>query len=122
MMLTLHTETVIDSAHFLRGYEGKCSSWHGHSWLIEVWIMGDSSKKDKVGILFDFGHVNYIKEFLDHKLINEIPPFDKKNPTAENLSEWVYDLLKNTNPDLMFKVRLYETAVRKETWCECGDF
>jgi len=122
MMLTLHTETVIDSCHYLRDYVGKCSSPHGHSWKVEVWIMGDSSKKDDVGILFDFGNINKIKDQLDHKIINDVDPFHKINPTAENLSEWIYNQLKENDPDLMFKIRLYETVVGKETYCECGDF
>jgi 6-pyruvoyltetrahydropterin/6-carboxytetrahydropterin synthase len=29
-----------------------------------------------------------IIEYLDHKFINDLPPFDKVNPTAENMAQW----------------------------------
>ena len=116
----LHTETVIDSCHYLKGYDGKCSELHGHTWLLKVWIKG--SKLDDVGILFDFTKIKTIKNIFDHKLINKIKPFDEINPTAENMSRVIYEWLKINHSHLEFCVRLYETAVGKETWCEYGDF
>lgn len=120
--LTLHTEVVIDSCHKLKDYEGQCSRLHGHTWLVEIWIKGEPYQKDKVGILFDFGNVKKIKDIFDHQFLNEIPPFDTINPTAENLTEHFYCKLKTENPNLMFKVRVYETKIGKETWCEFGDW
>ena len=122
MKLTLHTETVIDSSHYLNDYNGKCANTHGHSWFVEIWIKGEPNQLDNVGILFDFGNVKKIKEKYDHKLINTISPFDEINPTAENLSMNIYDELLEINPNLDYKVRIYETKVGKETYCEYGDF
>lgn len=120
-MLTLHTEVVIDSAHQLRDYVGNCSRIHGHSWFIELWIQGYPEQRDKVGILYDFGNIKKIKDKYDHQFLNEIEPFDKINSTAENLSMHFYNTLKNDRPDLSFKIRVYETKVGKDTWCEYGD-
>jgi len=127
MILTLHTETVIDSAHQLKGYKGICSRVHGHSWLVELWFRGSNQYLDEVGILVDFGIVKELKEVLDHKFLNDVVDV---NPTAENLSVWVYDWLHNRINDenqklkqrVEIKVRLYETVVGKKTYCECGDF
>lgn len=121
-LLTLYTETVLDSCHQLRGYDGKCQNLHGHSWKVCVWIKGKKEERDEIGIIFDFSNIEKIKEKLDHKFINEVEPFDKINPTAENLSMFIYDELKHERSNLMFKVRIYETAVGKETYCEYGDF
>lgn len=121
-MLKLHTEIVIDSSHQLRGYDGACSRVHGHTWFVEVWIKGEPKHKDEVGILFDFGRIKSFRDKLDHQFINDIPPFDKQNSTAENLTEYFYNQLKQDRPELLFKVRVYETKVGKETWCEYGDF
>lgn len=121
-LLTLHTEVVIDSSHQLRGYDGNCSRLHGHTWFIEVWIKGDPKFKDEVGILFDFGNVKKIKDQFDHQFLNDIAPFDKINSTAENLVEHFYNELKENRSELFFKVRVYETKVGKETWCEFGDW
>ncbi len=112
--MTLHTEEVIDSCHKLENYEGKCKNLHGHTWKIELWIQGKDSQKDSVGILFDFGNIKIIKEELDHKCLNDVI---KENPTAENISKWILDKLIQLNPILEYRVKLYETAVGKETWC-----
>ena len=122
MKLKLHTETVLDSCHELKGYDGACSRLHGHSWFVEVWIKGDDSQLDKDGILFDFGRIKILKEKYDHRYLNEIPPFDRINPTAEHISTQFYKELKEAKPELEFKVRLYETKVGKDTYCEVGDF
>lgn len=122
MDIKLHTEVAIDSCHELKGYDGACSRLHGHTWFLEVWIKGNSDQLDKDGILFDFGRVKDIKEKYDHRFINDIPPFDKYNPTAENISQQFYKELKASRPELKFKIRLYETKVGKETYCEVGDF
>ncbi len=119
MDMTLFTETTIDSAHYLFGYAGKCKHTHGHTWLLKVWIRGNDSQTDEVGILFDFGRINEIKDMLDHKCINETVSF---NPTAENISGFIFAKLKQMNSNLKYKVRLYETAVLKETYCERSDF
>ena len=116
--ITLYTETVIDSCHNLRGYEGKCKNLHGHSWKISVWAQGKDDQKDEVGILFDFGNVSKIKEELDHKFINEdVPHFRDVNPTAENISQYILASLVSSK-ELDYRVRVYETAVGKETWSQ----
>ena len=30
-------------------------------------------------------------DYLDHRFINDLPPFDKLNPSAENLAKYFYD-------------------------------
>jgi len=120
MELTLHTETTIDSCHQLVGYNGKCKNWHGHTWLVKVWFKGDSKLVDDVGILVDFGIVNEVKEWLDHKKVNDVI---QGNPTAENISQIIYNYIKDKIKEgIKVKVRLYETAVLKKTYCECGDW
>ena len=120
MELTLHTEVVLDSCHKLEGYEGKCKNLHGHSWLVEIWFKGDSKLKDTVGILVDFGIIKILKEQLDHTYINDVIGV---NPTAENLTEWIYRRIKKEiNNKIKVTVRVYETLVGKKTYCEGGDF
>ena len=119
MKMILFTEIVIDSAHRLEGYKGACVRTHGHSWLLKIWVKGDDAQKDKVGILFDFKNINKIKDMLDHQIINDVID---ENPTAENISRFIFEKLKEMRPELKFKVRLYETAVLKHTYCERSDF
>lgn len=114
--ITLYTETVLDSCHNLNGYDGKCRNMHGHSWLIKLWIQGIDEQKDSVGILFDFGELSQIKDKFDHKNINEI--LEDCNPTAENMSLIFLNMLKTKYEGLEFRIRVYETAVLKETFCQ----
>jgi len=126
MLITVYTETVIDYAHYLRGYEGNCKNLHGHSGLIRLWIKGDESQLNETGMLFDFNNIKSIKEQFDHKCLNECSNKDidykNINPTAENLCLDIYRFFKNRNSELQFKVRFYETSVGKKTYAEVGDF
>ena len=56
-MYLLKTNAEFDSAHFLAGYDGKCSNIHGHRWRIETEIYGDSlnDSGQMRGMLVDFG-------------------------------------------------------------------
>jgi 6-pyruvoyltetrahydropterin/6-carboxytetrahydropterin synthase len=80
------------AAHFLREYNGKCESLHGHNWKVRVAFLG--TKLDDKGMLIDFTdikmHLCKIISCLDHKFLNEISPFDKINPTAENIAMFIF--------------------------------
>ncbi|RLD18441.1 MAG: 6-carboxytetrahydropterin synthase QueD [Caldiserica bacterium] len=84
------------SAHYLRGYKGKCEKLHGHNWKIEVEVEGE--ELDKKGLLIDFKKLkkilNNILNELDHRNLNEVPYFKKKNPSSENIAFYVYKKMK----------------------------
>jgi len=92
----ISVEDSFSSAHSLRGYEGKCENLHGHNWKVRVTLKGE--KLNNIGILIDFKNVKKILKdillVLDHKFLNEITPFDKINPSAENIAFFIYGELK----------------------------
>jgi len=55
-MYYLKTESSFDSAHFLKGYNGKCRNLHGHRWRVVVEIAADQLKDEGQtrGMLVDF--------------------------------------------------------------------
>jgi 6-pyruvoyltetrahydropterin/6-carboxytetrahydropterin synthase len=85
-----------DSAHFLRGYEGKCESLHGHRYQVKVTI--EAAALNDIGLAFDFTTLK--KELgdiilrYDHHCLNDVPPFDNVNPSAENIAETIYRELR----------------------------
>ncbi len=76
-MYYLKTSASFDSAHFLAGYEGKCSNIHGHRWTIEVRAKGENLQQSgiKKGMLIDFGDLKHevraVADSFDHALIYE---------------------------------------------------
>ena len=46
-MYTLKTEHSFDAAHFLYGYEGKCSNIHGHRWRVVAEIKSPDLKQEE---------------------------------------------------------------------------
>ncbi len=94
----LGIKSHFDAAHFLRNYKGKCARLHGHTWEIEVIFQGKGLGKDE--ILLDFVEArNLLSKVLgkiDHQYLNEIPPFDKLSPTAENLAKFIYGEVEKT--------------------------
>lgn len=96
-MYEISVEKHFDAAHYLRGYRGKCEAMHGHRYRVVVKI--ETAKLDDIGLAYDFTDLKrYLKEILDrfdHTCLNDIPPFDKINPTAENIAATIYNELKD---------------------------
>ena len=115
-MYRLRIESHFDAAHKLIGYKGKCAELHGHTWKVEVFVVGE--KLDDVGILVDF---NTLKEKLsriigrlDHKFLNSLKEIG--NPTCENLSKYIFENLKDLRMHVKLeKVRVWEG---EKSWCE----
>ncbi len=90
-MFELTIKSDIASAHFLRGYEGRCQDLHGHTWQVAVTIA--SEELDTIGMVADFAVLKKkLREFLsalDHVCLNDIPFFKEVNPTTENISVYI---------------------------------
>jgi 6-pyruvoyltetrahydropterin/6-carboxytetrahydropterin synthase len=89
--------TIVDfeAAHRLADYPGKCNRLHGHNWKVEVTVAG--RQLDQLGMLIDFRElkqqVTKVIDTLDHYYLNEIEPFSKINPTAENIARYILEEL-----------------------------
>jgi 6-pyruvoyltetrahydropterin/6-carboxytetrahydropterin synthase len=115
-MYRLRIESQFDAAHKLVGYKGKCSRVHGHTWKVEVFVVG--GKLDDIGILVDFEtlkeKLEEITERLDHSFLNDLKEIG--NPTSENISRYVFQNLKGLPKTVKLeKVRVWESP---RSWCE----
>ena len=94
-MYEIVVEQYFESAHFLRGYQGKCENVHGHRYGVVIRIKSD--KLNDIGLAYDFTdvkqHLKVILGRYDHALLNNLPPFDKINPSAENIATTIYNEL-----------------------------
>jgi 6-pyruvoyltetrahydropterin/6-carboxytetrahydropterin synthase len=92
-MFEVTVEAGFSSGHYLRNYHGKCENPHGHNYRVLVTLAGQ--ELDETGLLLDFKLLkNLLKpvvDYLDHKMINDLPPFTELNPSAENLARYFFD-------------------------------
>lgn len=121
-MYEVMIERHFSSAHQLRGYKGKCENLHGHNYKIEIFARG--RELDNIGLLVDFGELKAAADevvlYLDHRNINELPPFDEElNPSAENLARYILERVGSRVGDervQVYKVRCYETPTSVATY------
>ncbi|MDH3325998.1 MAG: 6-carboxytetrahydropterin synthase QueD [Gammaproteobacteria bacterium] len=89
---TLKVVTDFAASHSLRNYEGACQRMHGHNWKVEVEVL--ATELDDAGMGVDFKVIkratNEVLDTLDHYHLNDIPPFDVINPTAENIAAHIF--------------------------------
>ena len=92
-MFEISVDYSFAAGHALREYKGKCEHVHGHNYKVRVTLAGD--KLNAAGLLMDFGdlraQIKGLVEKLDHRFLNDIPPFDQLNPSAENLAKYICD-------------------------------
>jgi 6-pyruvoyltetrahydropterin/6-carboxytetrahydropterin synthase len=122
-MYVLTVEDTFASAHQLRGYKGKCENIHGHNWKVVLSVKG--RELNDIGLLIDFNDLKTILKkitgFLDHKNINEIPPFDILNPSSELIAEFICNEtskeLKKFNNDIEVEsVTVWESGTSRCTF------
>lgn len=95
---------------------GKCNNpnFHGHNYELIVKLTG--TPNPETGYVYDLKKLSdLIKEnilnIFDHKNLNEdVAEFKNLNPTAENISIVVYNILRaRIEPEYDLKITLYET-------------
>lgn len=134
---------TLETGHALYGYDGKCSNIHGHSYMLNVTVIGtpiNDPSHVKNGMVMDFGDLKKIVneeivDIWDHATIfNKHTPHKElaeylKNaghhvievdyqPTSENMVIDFAEKIKNKLPlDIeLHSVQLYETATSYAEW------
>ena len=122
-MFEVSVEQQFAAGHALRNYKGACENVHGHNFKVQVTIEGPSL--DDTGMLVDFldvkASLQQVIDQLDHKFLNDVPPFDVLNPSAENIAEYFHkqmsqDLTTNPVPARIREVRVWETDIQSATY------
>ncbi len=131
-----------EMSHALSNYDGLCRNIHGHSYKLQVTLLGEPLHEPgnpKDGMVFDFSQLKKLikKEIVDpfdHSLmINNADAHEKLvdlgemyerhhvvnfQPTTENLVIYIAEKLKTVLPEQLelFAVRLYETSNSFAEW------
>lgn len=141
-MFKVKSQIEFDMAHYLSGYNGKCSNLHGHRYKLIVSIKSETLHQEGQlkGMVDDFGNIKSklkeIEELFDHKLVienneeglllaeklKELPnSFDvllvPYRPTAEEMSRDIFHKLRAMGLDVC-EVELFETPTNSCTYTE----
>lgn len=131
-----------EMAHTLYEYDGLCKNIHGHSYNLEVTLIGEARKQPghpKDGMVMDFGELKkvvraQIVDRFDHALmVNSQVPQKQIDlirqttdrvilvdfqPTSENIVAYIAEILQQHLPSgvSVFSIRLYETVTSFAEW------
>ena len=135
-------EFRFEMAHALWNYDGKCANIHGHSYILQVTVIGEpisDENNPKYGMVIDFGDLKKIVnkaivDVMDHSLVisekskyegllQTEQMFERRHitsfqPTCENMVIEFARILKKELPSSvkLFSVRLWETATSFAEW------
>ena len=131
-----------EMAHTLYEYDGLCRNIHGHSYNLEVTLIGEprnESLHPKDGMVLDFSDLKDIVKTqivsrFDHALmVNKVVPKNQLEllskttnrlivvefqPTSENIAAYIAEILQQHLPVgvTLFSIRLYETVTSFAEW------
>lgn len=114
-MYELTVKSEFEAAHYIKNYPGKCARLHGHNWIVEAIVRGDTL--NELGILIDFkvlkDALNNVLDEFDHQYLNELEIFATQNPTAEIIAKEIFDKLSTaeifSGSTKLAGVRVYES-------------
>jgi len=122
-MYRLTISTSFAAAHNLVNYQGDCENLHGHNWKVDVSVT--ARELDKAGLGIDFKllkkETRELLQTLDHKYLNQLPPFFEVSPSSEHIARYLYCELSNRlNSDnvKVLEVTVWESDVARATYYE----
>ncbi|SNB45632.1 6-carboxytetrahydropterin synthase QueD [Geobacter sp. DSM 9736] len=122
-MFLLKIHTYFAAAHCLTHYQGDCENLHGHNWKVEVAVT--ARELDQAGLGIDFkilkSETNQLLKTLDHKYLNELPPFADLSPSSENIARYLYRELSeklNTQNVNVHMVTVWESDYANASYYE----
>jgi 6-pyruvoyltetrahydropterin/6-carboxytetrahydropterin synthase len=123
-MFEVSVEETFAAGHALRNYHGKCENVHGHNYRVRVALEG--ADLDQAGLLVDFTEIKRVLraiiEKLDHQFLNDVEPFDKLNPSAENMARYFHQEMSRhlggtrEIPVRVSEVKIWETDTATATY------
>ncbi len=108
------------AAHFLEWPDGSAEGLHGHNWKVEIAVKCDELDDAGIGIdyVYLYKHLHeLLNEKLDHKNLNLLEEFSGKNPTSENVAEWIFDKMNE-----VVRNKSSNAKMKSVTVCETDRF
>ncbi|HEX9581951.1 MAG TPA: 6-carboxytetrahydropterin synthase [Gemmatimonadales bacterium] len=110
----LSAETRFSAAHTLPGVEA-CERMHGHDWRVRLTVRVERGSMKHSDLAVDFRVLEEVARAsvadLDHRYLNDLPPFAGRGATAERVAEVVYERACSRLAGTAPEARLSEVAV-----------
>lgn len=112
-MFTVFKDYSFAAGHAIRGHTRGCQNLHGHNYRVRVLVA--ARELDALGMVIDFADLKKIADDVlgrfDHRVINDLPPFDERNTTAELLAQYTYEEISKRLPAgrTVRRVEVWET-------------
>jgi len=111
MPFEITTTHHFSASHQLRLYDGSPESLHGHNWVVKITV--SAAGLDAMGVVMDFHELERLAEEIispmHNRHLNELPPFEKTNPSAENIARHVAEKLPLPPSVRLVSVEVWET-------------
>lgn len=111
MPFEITTTRTFSASHQLRLYDGSLEPLHGHNWRVRVTVA--AAKLDAIGVVMDFHdlerRLNLIVVSLHNRHLNEVSPFDRLNPSAEQVALHIGSALSLPDGVQAVSVEVWET-------------
>lgn len=127
-MLTVTRRFEISYSHRLPGYQGQCANLHGHNAHIEVSFSHLGIQTGAYpGMIIDFKDINSkvgkILDEFDHAHLNDMEYFKDINPTAENMTLTIANLIMKDESikAQLVSVKITETSDSWAMWTNDGE-
>lgn len=116
-MFEIQVHSEFAAAHRLRDVDGPCARHHGHNYRVQAVVRSDrlDARRRVMDVELLRQALAAVVDRVDHRDLNELPPFDEINPTAEAVAAWLFTELRTalaaTAPETvrLDRVQVWET-------------
>jgi len=111
MPFEITTTRHFAAAHQLVLYDGSLEPLHGHNWVVKITVA--AAQLDAIGTVMDFHELERRADSviapMHNRHLNELEPFGKLNPSAENVAFHVATSLELPKLVRLVAVEVWET-------------
>ena len=104
----LNKDFNFSAAHFIPSEDaGKCMRTHGHTYFVNLTIVGDTL--DHNGFLINFSELKrLVHDQFDHYLLNDLPQFKDKSPSTEIVAQTILKSYKLILTSMTINLNVYK--------------
>jgi 6-pyruvoyltetrahydropterin/6-carboxytetrahydropterin synthase len=111
MPFEITTTRHFAAAHQLVLYDGSLEPLHGHNWVVKITVA--AAQLDAIGTVMDFHDLERRSDAvvapMHNRHLNELEPFKKLNPSAENVAFHIANALELPKSVRLLSVEVWET-------------